>query len=181
MSTARPPQGSSAVRATLHERLAPLLAGDPLAWHGLPPAHVADFDALFGAPLVQQDQVLGAMAAVRRSYRDAQGRGLVVWSRQDLAVMVEASTLPPPALVAQLPRPDRILAHEILLPDHYAHEYLYCATGLVLTVAEPLGQGQAHIARCRGVAALASPQEFGPAYYLAFEDQISWAPLELEP
>lgn len=163
----------------LHAHLAPLLAADPLAWRGLPPARVADFDALFGIPQMLQEQTLGARPATRRVYRD--GHGLVLWSREGQAVMVEAGTLPPPALVAQLPTPDRILAHEILVPGYYAHEYLYCAIGLVLTVAKPLREGQAHIARCRGIAPLAAPQDFGPDYYLAFEDQISWAPMEPRP
>lgn len=173
MSTAQSPTGAP-VNTGLKERLAPLLAGELLNWRGLPSAHTADFDALFGNPYAHGELALGAWPAIRCAYRDAQGRGLVLWSRQDRAVMVEAETLPPCAVVAQLPQPDRILPHEILVLGHYAHEYLYCAIGLVLTVAEPLSEGRAHIARCRGIAPLTSPEDFGSAWYLAFEDRTSW-------
>ena len=77
-----------------------------------------------------------------------------------------------------LPAPDAVLAHEILVPGHYAHEYLYCTRGLVLTVAQSLQGNERHIARCRGMAPLAAPREFGPDFYLAFEDRVSWARLE---
>jgi hypothetical protein len=52
----------------------------------------------------------------------------------------------------------------------------YCTDGLVLTVAEPLGgDGPTAIARAGGIAPLASPHAFGPAYCLPFADQIRWS------
>lgn len=171
----------TAQHAELRGAVAPLLAGDLPGWRGLPPASVAEFDAVFGPPEDQREEPLGAWPAVRRTYRDAQGRALMLWSREGAAVMLEAGTLPDVSQLAQLPAPDSVLPHEILLPGHYAHEYLYCRAGLVLTVAQPLREGTLHIARCRGIAPLAAVQDFGPGYYLAFEDRTSWAGTGAQP
>lgn len=167
--------------ANLRAQLAPLLAGDLAGWRGLPTATVQDFDALFGTGATPREEVLGAQPAQHRHYRDAArgGQGLDLWSRDGVAVMVQPEGLPPSSALAALGPPERILAHEILVPGHYAHEYLYSARGLVLTVAQPLAgdRDALHIVRCRGFAALADPDGFGAGLYLAFEDRTVWAGL----
>ena len=67
-------------------------------------------------------------------------------SRGGQAVMLALAHLPSPAVLDTLPAPDAVLAHEILVPGHYAHEYLYRTRGLVLTVAQSL-QGNSGISR----------------------------------
>jgi hypothetical protein len=163
---------------TLRAALEPMLRADPARWRGLPPTTVAALDALLGAPEESLHGVLGYYPANRRRYRDAAtGEGLVAWARDGAVVMVETLAPPDVAVLAALPQPAAVLEHEILVPSAYAHEYLYPETGLVLTVAEPLrGGGPKWIVRCRGVAALASPEAFGPAYYRAFDDQVRWSP-----
>ncbi|MFT3718296.1 hypothetical protein [Pseudorhodoferax sp.] len=171
---------------SLHVLLQPLLDGDLPAWQGLPPAPVAAFDALFGAPSAQGTEPLGARPALRSDYAGA----LTLWSRGGLAVMAAPAKLPPDTVLQALGPPDLVLPHEILLPGHYAHEYLYGRRGLLLTVAEVLQgsarqggarQGDArqggarHVARCRGMAPLAAPQDLGSDLYLAFEDRVAWA------
>lgn len=164
--------------ASLRTQLAPLLAGELAGWRGLPAATVQDFDALFGPGTAPRKEALGAQPAQHRHYRDAAhgGQGLGLWSRDGVAVMVQPERLPPAAVLAALGTPERILAHEILVPGHYAHEYLYSAVGLVLTVAQPLSgdRDALRIVRCRGFAALADPGDFGPGHYLAFEDRTVW-------
>jgi hypothetical protein len=161
---------------SLRAALEPMLRVDPARWRGLPPTTVAALDALLGVPEESVDAVLGYYPANRRRYRDAAtGEGLVAWARDGAVVMVETLAPPDVAVLAALPQPSAVLAHEILVPGAYAHEYLYTPTGLVLTVAEPLGGGGPKwIVRCRGVAPLASPEAFGPAYYRAFDDQVRW-------
>jgi hypothetical protein len=164
---------------TLRDALEPMLRADPLRWRGLPRATVADLDALLGAPEESGEAILGFYPAVRRRYGSASGaenagRGLVAWART--GVMVESAAQPPASVLGDLPEPSAVLAQEILVPDAYAYEYLYCATGLVLTVAKPLrGEAPSRIVRCRGLKPLASPAEFGPDYYRPFEDRVRWA------
>lgn len=159
--------------------LDPMLRIDPLAWRGLPQATVAEFDAFFGAPEESVESVLGYYPATRRHYLSAAtAQGLVLWARAGEAIMVETAAPPPVAVLASLPEPSAVLAQEIFIPEAYAHEYLYCSIGLVLTVAQAFGgEVPSRIVRCRGVKVLVSPEEFGPAYYRPFEDQVRWAVL----
>lgn len=160
----------------LRAALDPMLRIDPLAWRGLPRVTDVEFDALFGAPEESVESVLGYYPATRRRYLSADAtQGLVVWARDGEAVMVETSAQPPITALASLPEPSAVLAQEIFVPDAYAHEYLYCGIGLVLTVAQPLGgEKPSQIVRCRGIRALITPKEFGPTYYRPFEDRVRW-------
>lgn len=166
---------------TLRDAIEPMLRVDPLRWHGLPRVTVADLDALLGAPEESAEAILGYYPALRRRYRAASGaasadHGLVAWARTGEIVMVESLVQPAASVLEALPEPSAVLAQEILVPDSYAYEYLYCAKGLVLTVAKPLrGKATSRIVRCRGVKPLASAAEFGPDYYRPFEDQVRWA------
>jgi hypothetical protein len=162
---------------TLRDALDPMLHLEPARWTGLPEAEIAQFDALFGPPVDRQAVVLGHYPADLSVYRtDEAARGLQVWARDGVAVMVQTMAKPDASVLATLPPPSAVLAHEILVDDAYAHEYLYCPVGLVLTVAQAYrGDTPDRILRCRGTRALASVDDFGPAYYLPFEDQIRWA------
>ena len=132
--------------------LQPLLAGDLPAWQGLPAVSVADFDALYGPPTVRREEPLGALPAMRHDYAAGDDGTLAMWSRGGQAVMLAPAHLPSPAVLDTLPAPDAVLAHEILVPGHYAHEYLYCTRGLVLTVAHlvPFVPGVAWLAGFTG-------------------------------
>lgn len=156
--------------------LDPLLRGDLTRWKGLPSVLTADFDALFGVAIEVEKGLLGHFPATRHVYTDSNtGAGLILWTREDLAVMVETLTLPPASILAELPAPSAVLPQEILVPDAYAHEYLYCATGLVLTVARALRHDAPdRIVRCRGIKPLSDLREFGQAYYQEFDDQVRW-------
>ncbi len=162
----------------LRHALAPLLRLDLPRWHGLPQASAAQFDALFGAPDALREEMLGAYPALHRCYRtDGAAGGLHVWLRGARAIMVQTVRPPDATVLAALPEPTAVLAHEIDLPDAYAHEYLYGPLGLVLTVAQAHRRTQPdRIVRCRGIRPLESSREFGPAYYLALEDRTHWTP-----
>ncbi|MCB2008136.1 MAG: hypothetical protein KDH93_24220 [Rhodoferax sp.] len=166
----------------LRHALDPLLRLDLPRWHGLPQASGAQFNALFGAPDALRQVMLGACPALHRHYRtDAAAGGLHVWLRDALAVMVQTVRAPDATVLAALPEPTAVLAHEIDLPDAYAHEYLYGPLGLVLTVAQAHGHTQPErIVRCRGIRPLASARAFGPAFYLALEDRTLWTPARFE-
>jgi hypothetical protein len=150
-------------------------------WRGLPEASRAEFDALFGPPRDEQEATLGDRPARRLEYVDAESAGLIAWERAGRVVMIESTVRPPVSVIAELPAPSAVLAHEILIPGAYAHEYLYCPTGLVLTVSQSLERnGTERIVRLRGVAPLARVEDFGPAYYRPFDDQVQWSDLDGE-
>jgi hypothetical protein len=158
--------------------LAPLLDADLARWRGLPPLSRAALEAVFGPPTTVEQMDLGHFPALRLRY-DSHSPRFTAWEREGAIVMIEADRMPAVDMLARLPTPDARLQHEILLDAAYAREYLYCAIGLVLTVAEPFDRsGPNAIVRARGIAPLADPGEFGPAYYLPFADRIRWAPPE---
>lgn len=166
----------------LQTALDPMLRIDPLNWQGLPAATAAQFDQLFGAPSERIETVLGCFPTTRLSYPVKFPAGMLsVWVRDGNAVMIEIQKQPKLSVLSSLPEPSAVLPNEILLPAAYAHEYLYCDLGLVLTVAQPYKIGdEQYIARCRGLKILTSVRDFGPAYYQAFDDQVQWESLEME-
>jgi hypothetical protein len=164
--------------------LAPLLDADLTRWRGLQPLSRTALEAAFGAPTTVEEADLGHVPALRLRYDSDRPRftdspRFTAWERDGAIVMIEADRMPAVDMLARLPTPDARLQHEILLDGAYAREYLYCAIGLVLTVAEPFDRsGPNAIVRARGIAPLADPSGFGPAYYLPFADQVRWAPPE---
>lgn len=147
----------------------PLTAGRPGDWHGLAATPVARFDADLGAPAAVEQSELGYYPAERRDYG-----GPIVWARDGQAVMVEVACDLPAAALDGLEEPCASLPAELLLPDGYPHEHLYCRRGLVVTLVRPYAGGEKRIVRLRGIAPIAGPDEFGPELYRAFEDQVSW-------
>jgi hypothetical protein len=160
----------------LREQLEPFLSGNLSAWRGLPEASPAEFDALFGAPAERGIADLGFYPAERSVYpADSPSGGVIAFARHDRVVLIQALRPPPVSAMQDLPAPCGIKGHEILVPGAYAHEYVYCGLGLVLTVARPFkAGGPDRIARCRGIRPIAAADDFGPEYYKAFEDQTSW-------
>jgi hypothetical protein len=166
------------VSASAATVLEPLLALDLMAWHGLPQLPVAALDAAFGAPERAEDARLGWYPARRRTYRlDRPSGGLDCYTREDHAVLIETLVAPPASALEQLSEPSAVKPHEILIDGAYVHEYVYAPRGLVLSVAEPMFSADAsRIVRCRGVRPLPHPDDFGPEFYVPFEDQTVWGP-----
>ncbi|MEA3012192.1 MAG: hypothetical protein QOD42_737 [Sphingomonadales bacterium] len=152
----------------------PLLSGTPAGWHGLPPVATGAFDAALGPPEAVADEDLGHYPAERRTYR-VEGRAVAVWARAGAVVMVEIAAPLPPSVLDGIEPPCAVLPNELLVEGGYAHEYLFCARGLVATFVESRAAGGDAIIRLRGIAPLATADEFGPALYKPFEDQIGWA------
>jgi len=97
---------------------------------------------------------------------------LIAYLRDDEVILVETLTPPPLSAMSRLGEPSAIKPHEILREGSYVHEYLYCERGLVLSIAEPFEKGQAwQIVRCRGIQPIDDPRQFGPEFYLPFEDR----------
>jgi hypothetical protein len=156
--------------------LEPMLALDLAAWRGLPDLGVGDVDAALGPPETSEDAHLGWYPARRRTYRlDRPSGGLHCYSRDDRVVLVETLKAPPARVLEQLGPPSAAKPHEILVDGAYVPEWVYAARGLVLSVAEPFdAPAQRRVVRCRGVRPLASADDFGPEFYLAFQNQTSW-------
>jgi hypothetical protein len=152
----------------------PLLSGAPAGWRGLPPVATEAFDAALGPPAAVASEDLGYYPAERRAYCVG-GREVIVWAREGAVVMVEAAAALPGSALDALGAPSAVLPNEILADGGYAHEYLYCARGLVATVVQPYQAGAHKVVRLRGIAPLDGPDAFGPALYKAFEDRVSWA------
>jgi hypothetical protein len=165
-------QGNDAASA-----LEPMLALDLVAWHGLPPLPAAAVDAAFGPPESSEDAHLGWYPARRSTYLlDRPCGGLHCYSREDHVVLVETIVAPSSSLIAALGPPSVAKRHEILVDGAYVHEWVYGERGLVLSVAEPFAApDERRVVRCRGLRPLASDDDLGPEFYLAFEDRTSWA------
>ena len=160
----------------LHDDLRPFLQGDLLSWRGLPAVTQDALDAALGIPEEHTTTDLGFYAAERYVYPlDVPSKGIIAYARRRRVVLIEAIRPPPASAMEGLPEPWGIKAQEILVSDFYAHEYVYCEMGLVLTVAEPLsGSGPVKLVRCRGIRPIKTVEEFGPEYYKSFEDQVQW-------
>jgi hypothetical protein len=159
---------------TLKDDLAPFLDGRLADWRGLPDVLLRDVEAAFGAPTDRSTVELGYYPADRAAFPLAvPSGGAIVYARAGAVVMLEAMVPPAIAVLATLPEPTAIVAHEILVPGAYAPEYLYGANGLALTVAIPFGShAPARIVRCRTIRPFAAAKEFGPDYYKPFEDRV---------
>jgi len=153
--------------------LRPLLAGDLLAWRGLPRLSADTLHAAFGKPKQAEESTLGWYPAQRYTYPvERPQSGLIAYLRDDEVILVETLTPPPLSAMSRLGEPSAIKPHEILREGSYVHEYLYCERGLVLSIAEPFEKGQAwQIVRCRGIQPIDDPRQFGPEFYLPFEDR----------
>jgi hypothetical protein len=156
--------------------LEPMLALDLPAWRGLPPLPLAAVDAALGLPQAREETHLGWYPAQRSTYIvDRPSGGLHAYSRDGTVVLVEAISAPSPSALATLGPPPAAKPHEILVDGAYVHEWIYAPQGLVLSVAEPFdAPADKRVVRVRGVRPLASGDDFGPDFYLAFEDRMSW-------
>ncbi|MFT3823211.1 MAG: hypothetical protein QM731_04790 [Chitinophagaceae bacterium] len=155
--------------------LTPILAGDLEAWNGLPKQLPAEeLLHLLGTPLQQQTECLGYYPADKWIF-DIAGRTIYTYIREKKVVMVEIPQQSLPAITAWPSDPCGILPHQLLYPEAYAHEYIYCTKGLQLTIARFFQhQRPDEVIRCRGFVPVASVLDFGPYYYKAFEDEDSY-------
>ena len=156
--------------------LAPLLAGELAAWRGLPELSRAELVAALGEPERSDEAQVGAYPAERLEYAgDPSAPALAAFVRDDRLIMVEVVPAPEFSVLAELPEPTAILPQEIDVDGAYAHEYLYCERGLLLTVAQTLGRPEPdRLVRCRGVRPLAEPADLGAELYMPLEAQVKW-------
>ncbi|HWS90142.1 MAG TPA: hypothetical protein VN282_24445 [Pyrinomonadaceae bacterium] len=157
-------------------RLRPFLDGDLRAWAGLPGLSLATLSAVLGQPSRREETKLGWYDATRYTFEaEAPSGGLAAYIRGGAVVMIEALKPPPASAAEGLGEPCAVKPHEILVEGAYVHEYLYCERGLVLSVAEPFDKAEpSRLVRCRGLRPLAGPEEFGPEFYMAFEERVVW-------
>lgn len=160
----------------LYDMLHPFLHHDLLAWPGLPAITVAELTEALGQPADRDVTTLGFYPADHYTYPlEAPSQGITVYARHQQVVLIQALVPPPTSAMAELPEPCGIKAQEILVPGAYAHEYVYCDRGLVLTVAKALNHHDPDcLVRCRGIQPIATVEAFGPDFYRPFEDQMYW-------
>jgi len=158
------------------EALTAFLQGNLVAWSGLPTLSLDELQAALGTPQAHTVEELGYYPADRYVYRmDVPTQGLIAYVRRNNVVLIEAIQPPDLSAAAGLPEPCGILPQEILVTDAYAHEYVYCEKGLVLTIARYLqATTPDKLIRCRGIAPLTTVKQFGPDFYKPFEDRISF-------
>ena len=150
--------------------LQPFLDGDLPRWRGLPEVSVRALAEAFGEPLSVDSAELGDDVAERRAYPQ-----FTAYVRDGYVVLVELLD-PPASAFETLGPPTEILAHEILAPGAYVHEYLYADRGLLLSVAKPFDRQQLpRVVRCRGIRPVRDANDLGSDLYLAFEDQTVWS------
>jgi len=154
----------------------PLLDLDIMSWKGLPRITGETLEAAFGAPAETEDTELGWYPAQRLRYvMNTASGGFNAYIRNNEVVLIETATAPSAAVLHDLGAPAAVMPNEVLADKAYVHEYLYCARGLVLSVAEPFNKEQpARIVRCRGIHPIDGPEQFGPELFMAFEDKTLW-------
>jgi hypothetical protein len=162
--------------AAVRSALQPLLAGDLSSWEGLPRLSAGTLRAALGQPEQVEEATLGWYPAQRHTFLvEAPGGGLDAYIRNNDVVLVETLTPPPLSAMSALEEPSAIKPHEILREGSYVHEYLYCEIGLVLSIAEPFDKNQSlRIVRCRGIQPIDDPDQFGPQFYMPFEERSVW-------
>ena len=146
-------------------------------WHGLVPCFTADIAQLYDTPFSVEDVYLGLYPALRETYAlpESTASGLVIYSRAHRVIAVETIKPPPLAVMDELGHPDVRKPPELTIPDYLIREYLYCRNGLVLSVAESLNtltEPNLKIVRCRGIAVLKAPHEYGVEFYLPLQSSL---------
>lgn len=146
--------------------------GEVEGWRGLGAGlSIEEVKGFFGGPVETNEDCLGYYPAVKYTFPC----GLIAYVRQQAVVLIETPNLPDSGILDQLRSPDAVLPHEIWVDGAYAHEYIYCDRGLVLTVAEYFDEAAANeIVRCRGFERIERPGEFDARYHRAFEDSSFW-------
>lgn len=160
----------------LKKKIEPLLTGQLHKWHGLPVLLASDLEASLGESDEEKTVNLGAYPAQRLVYKYPDNRHeVIIFTREGGVVMIEVNIPINVKALDDLPEPSVILPEEIFVAGVYSHEYVYADRGLLLTVAQPLGQKRlSKIIRCRGIRVLSSANELGPELYVALENKIKW-------
>lgn len=154
----------------------PLIDLDIISWKGLPVITGETLRSVFGKPARTENAELGWYPAQRLRYAmNTASGGFDAYIRDNEVLLLETVNVPPASVLQDLGAPTAVMPHEILVEKAYVHEYLYCARGLVLSVAEPFNKEQpARIVRCRGISPINGPEQFGPELFMAFEDKTVW-------
>jgi hypothetical protein len=146
--------------------------GEIEGWRGLRAGlSIEELNGFFGGPVETNEECLGYYPAAKYTFPG----GLIAYVRQQAVVLIETPNLPASGILEQLPSPDAVLPHEIWVDGAYAYEYIYCARGLDLTVAEYFDEALPNeIVRCRGFERIEGPGEFDARYHRVFEDNTLW-------
>jgi hypothetical protein len=158
------------------DQLDSLLLGNLSKWKGLPIISITELEDLLGRTGESKTARLGAYPAQRLEFPHQRGdRTLIAYARHGQIVMVEM--LPPPdsSALSGLPQPTAILPQEISVEGAYAHEYLYCERGLLLTVAQSFGRPEPdRLIRCRGIRPMLDRSQLGPELYMPLDTEVNW-------
>jgi hypothetical protein len=159
---------------TIQAALRSFLEGELLLWRGLPAISAATLHDLWGEPSAREDTTLGWFPAQRITYpMELSSGGIAAYLRNNELVLIQGLVPPPAQILEGLGKPSAIKPREIVLPDAYVHEYLYCERGLVLSVAQTSKEGEAlRIVRCRGIRPLEKPEQFDSKLYRSLENKI---------
>src|SRR5258706_3095809 len=119
-------------------RFEPFLRGDLESWRGLPDVSIRTLKEALGPPEGPESVTLGWFPAERFEFRlESATGGMAAYARDGRVVLVESLVAPNISAAERLGQPCAIKPQEIVVPDCYVHEYLYCGRGLVLSIAEP--------------------------------------------
>jgi hypothetical protein len=151
--------------------------GNVINWKGLPrDLSLQQLVDLFGSPSATAEETLGYYPALKYSFTvDNMEDGLTAFGREGKIILIETKRLPSADILKELPEPDMILPHEILVDNAYAPEYIFSIRGLNLTVAKHYDKSTPDkIVRCRAFERLSSPTEFNARYYKSFKSSKRW-------
>ena len=145
-------------------------------WKGLGFYTIDEFSELFGQLEEVRDSKVGYFPAICYQYHvDNVKYPLKIYERGGIAIMLEIEAILDIALLDDLEEPSVILLPELSIEEAYAHEYLYCNRGLLITVLEydnPTRKNE--IMRIRGFGTIDAVRDLKSDLYYPLDNQIKF-------
>ena len=161
---------------SLKAQLDSLVRGDIDRWYGLPSVSIDEVKSILGKAEEVQEAAVGAHpAGLYRFSHSPSGSKIDIYERHGMAIMVEVRPVPNVDLLSVLGAPTAVLPQELSIEGAYAHEYLYCDRGLLMTVAQDLsGKIPDKVIRLRGIKKMKGPDELNSELYFPLDAQENW-------
>lgn len=158
---------------TLENKLEQFTQLDLKSWDGLPSDMLNAYTEVLGSSPVPQDTTVGAFAAQLYQYElSATQKKLNVYQRNGVVFMIGLDTNIDQKILETLGEPCAILSQELYIEDAYAHEYLYCEKGLLITALQVFGQDQpTKVTRVRTFAPVKTAKEVKSELYYPLDAQ----------
>ena len=142
--------------------------------NGLPSCTIGFVKNKYGSPVSIKETQLGISSANKHTLH-INNQEIGIYERNNNFLIVSKRVEFEMKFLSDFGEPCEILPQQIDVQNHYAHEYLFCEKGLLITVLEPLNkQLEKTISRIRAIQAISDPKNLSPELYLSLDNQINW-------